>query len=73
MENQREKQIKVHENTVEKTFLDADQKSIASLFSKDFLTEEATYNFKKIYKCKINLIYKTSNKKKDKAKRFSKA
>ena len=50
-----------------KNFLDKDQKSIASLFSKDFLNEETLYELKKIVEVenKLNgdyLIYKTGNK-----------
>ena len=67
----REKQIKVIEYRVEKKFLDTDQKFVASLFSKDFLNEEATLELSKIVKMEIKLnrdylIYKTGNKKKDK-------
>ena len=48
-----------------------DEKSIASLFLKDFLNKEATYELNEIVekenKLNINdLIYKTGNKKKDK-------
>ena len=55
----------------QKIFLDADQKSIASLFSKDFLNEEATYKLKQIVEMENKLdrndfIYKTDNKKKNK-------
>ena len=62
IEDQVEKQIKALENIVEKEYLDTDQKSIASLFSKDFLNEEATYELNKIVEMenKINrddLIY----------------
>ena len=62
IEDQVEKQIKALENIVEKEYLDTDQKSIASLFSKDFLNEEATYELHKIVEMenKINrddLIY----------------
>ena len=75
IEDQGEKQIKALKNIVEKKYLDTDQKSIASLFSKDFLNEEATYELNKIVKMKnkINrddLIYKTGNKKNDKAYDF---
>ena len=75
IEDQREKQIKALKNIVEKKYLDTDQKSIASLFSKDFLNEEATYELNKIVKMKnkINrddLIYKTGNKKNDKVYDF---
>ena len=57
--------------TVEKKFSDTDGTSIASLFSKDFLNKEATYELNKIVEKenKLNrndLIYKTGNKKKDK-------
>ena len=43
-----EKQIKAFENRVEKNFLGTYHKPIASLFSKGFLNEEATYELKKI-------------------------
>ena len=71
IEKQGEKQIKVIEYRVEKMFLDTDQKFVASLFSKDFLNEEATLELSKIVKMEIKLnrdylIYKTGNKKKDK-------
>ena len=77
IEDQGEKQIKALENIVEKKYLDTDQKSIPSLFSKDFLNEEATYELNEIVemKNKINrddLIYKTGNKKNDKAYDFQK-
>ena len=42
IEDQEEKEIKEIETRTEKQLLDIDQKSILSLFSKDFLTEEAT-------------------------------
>ena len=63
------------ENIVEKKFLETHQKSIASLFSNDFLNKEATYELNKIVEMenKLNrddLIYKTGNKKKDKAYDF---
>ena len=50
-----------------KNYLDIDQISIASLFSKNFRNEEATYELHKIVELenKVNrdeLIYKTSNK-----------
>ena len=40
--------IKALENRVKKKFSDTDQKSIVSLFSKDFLNEEATHESNKI-------------------------
>ena len=51
------------------------KKSIASLFSKNVLNEEPTYEFNKIVEMenKLNrddLIFKTSNKKKDKTYGF---
>ena len=54
-----------------KKFLDTDQKSIASLFSKNFLNEEAISKLKKIVEMankldRNDLIYKTGNKKKGK-------
>ena len=63
--------MKAIQSRVKKTFLDANQKSIASLISKDFLNEEATYELTKIVEIenKLNrddLIYKTGNKKKEK-------
>ena len=71
IEKQGEKQMKAIQSRVKKTFLDANQKSIASLISKDFLNEEATYELTKIVEIenKLNrddLIYKTGNKKKEK-------
>ena len=77
IEKQGEKQIKALDNRVEKMFLDIDQKSIASLFSKNGLNEEATYKLNKILEMenKLNrdyLIYKTGNKKKDKTCNFQK-
>ena len=63
--------MKAIESRVKKKVLDANQKSIASLISKDFLNEEATYELSKIVEIenKLNrddLIYKTGNKKKEK-------
>ena len=71
IKDQGEKQIKVLENRVETFFSEADQKSIASFCSKDFVNEEATYELSKIVEMenKLNrdyLIYKTDNMKKDK-------
>ena len=62
---------------MEKNVLHTDQKSIASLFSKDFLNEGATYELNKSVKMKNkqnrdNLIYKTGNKKKNKSYDFQK-
>ena len=48
IEDQGEKQIKTIKNRVEERFLDTDKTSNASLFSKDFLNEEATYGLNKI-------------------------
>ena len=55
----------------------ANKKSIASLFSKNVLNEEPTYELKKIVEMenKLNrddLIFKTSNKKNDKTYDFYK-
>ena len=66
--------MKAIESRVKKKVLDANQKSIASLISKDFLNEEATYELSKIVEIenKLNrddLIYKTGNKKKEKIMR----
>ena len=66
--------MKAIESRVKKKVLDANQKSIASLISKDFLNEEATYELTKIVEIenKLNrddLIYKTGNKKKEKIMR----
>ena len=70
IEHHREKQINALENRIEKEFLDTDKKSITSLFSKDFLNENATLELKKkSQKWKINsinIICKACNKKKDK-------
>ena len=71
IKDQAEKQIKALENRVETFFSEADQKSIASFCSKDFVNEEATYELSKIVEMenKLNrdyLIYKTDNMKKDK-------
>ena len=54
-----------------KIFLDTDEKSIASLLSKELLNEEATPELNKILEMenklkRNNLINKTGNKKKDK-------
>ena len=67
--DQGEEQIKSLVNRVEKMFLDTNQKSIASLFFKDYLNEEATYELNKIVEDKNkldrdHLIHKTGNKKK---------
>ena len=56
--------------TESKNFLDTNWKSNASLISKDFLNEEATYELNKIVEIKSEryrdyLIYKTGNKNKD--------
>ena len=48
IEEQREKEIKALENRFEKNVLDRDQKSISSLFSKNVINEEATYELNKI-------------------------
>ena len=77
IENQGEKQINALENRVEKKFSDTGQKSIASLFSKDFLNEEVTYELNEIVEMenrlnRDNLIYKTGNKKKSKTYDFQK-
>ena len=66
--------MKAIESRVKKKVLVANQKSIASLISKDFLNEEATYELSKIVEIenKLNrddLIYKTGNKKKEKIMR----
>ena len=58
-----------------KSFLNTDKKSIASLFSKDFLNEEAIYELNKIVEMKNklnrdNFISKTGDKKKDKTYDF---
>ena len=76
-EDQGVKQIKTLQNRVEKNLLDTDQKLTTSLFSKDFLNEEATYELNKIVEMenKLNrnyLTYKTGNKKKDKTYDFQK-
>ena len=47
-EDQRKKYIKTAKNKDEKQILGTDQKSITSLFSKYFLTEEVIYELKKI-------------------------
>ena len=54
IEKQGEKQIKALENRVETKFLDIDQNSIASLFSKNYLNEEATYELNKVLKMENN-------------------
>ena len=72
IEDQREKQIKTVEDQGQKQIEALEnRKLVASLFSKDFLNEEATYNLNKDVemenKLDINhLIYKTCNKKKGK-------
>ena len=65
------KKNKSDQKQSQKRFLEADQKSIASLFLKDFLNEEATYELKKIVEMenklyRDDLIYNAGNKKKDK-------
>ena len=71
IEDQGEKQVKVLESRVEIKY-----KSLL-LFSKDFLSEEVTFELNKIVEMENNfhrngLIYKTGNKKKDKAYAFQK-
>ena len=61
-----------------KKSLDTDKKSIASLFSKDLLNEEATYELNKVVETenklnKDDLIYKTGNKRKDDLQKFETA
>ena len=48
IEDQGQEQIKANENRVKKTLLDTDQKSVTTLFQKDFLNEEAIYKLNKI-------------------------
>ena len=67
IEDRGEEQIKSLGNGAEKTFLDTDQTSIVSLFSKDNLNEEPTYELNKIVEMENKLdrndfIYKTGNK-----------
>ena len=71
IENEREIQIKGLENRVEKNFFRHRSKSVAPLFSKDFLYGEAICELSKIVEMenkfdRNNLIYKTGNNKKDK-------
>ena len=75
MENQVEK--KMDQKQSQKKFLGTDENSIVSLFSKDFVNEESTYELNKIVEMenKINgdnLIHKTDNNKKDKIYDFQK-
>ena len=75
IEDQGRKQVKALENRVEKNFLNTDQKSITSFFSKEFLNKEATCKLNKIAEMenrlnRNDLIYKTSNRKKDKTYDF---
>ena len=61
----------------QKELLNTDQKSIASLFPKDYINGEASYDLSKIIEMenklnRDNLIYKTGNKKKDKTYDFQK-
>ena len=77
IEKQGEKQAKAIEKRLEKNVLHTDQKSIASLFSKDFLNAGATCELNKSVKMKNkqnrdDLIYKTGNKKKNKSYYFQK-
>ena len=70
MKTKEKNKLKQNKNRVEKQLLDRDQKSVASFFSKDLLTEEAIYELNKIIEIeqKINsdhLIYETDDKKKD--------
>ena len=67
IEDRGEEQIKSLGNRAEETFLDTDQTSIVSLFSKDNLNEEPTYELNKIVEMENKLdrndfIYKTGNK-----------
>ena len=76
-EDQGGKKIKALQNRGEKNFLDTNQKSIASLFSNNFLNEESTYELTRIVEMenkldRNDLIYKTGNKKKDKTYDFQK-
>ena len=48
IENQGAKKIKATENRVKKQILDAYQKSVTSLFLRDFLSEEAVHELGKI-------------------------
>ena len=61
IEDQGEKQIKALENRTEKNFLDTKQKSITSLFPKDFLNEKATYELNKIVEMEYKLDRNDSN------------
>ena len=74
IEDQGEKQIEEIKNRDKKQLLDTDQKSITSLFAKDFLTEQAIYELNKItekkYIYRDDLIYKTGYKKKDETYNF---
>ena len=68
MEDQGGKQITAIESRTEKQLLQTDQKSIAALFSKDILAEEALDKLIKIIKIekevnRDDLIFKTDNKK----------
>ena len=73
IKDREEKQIKAIKTVLKQKILEADQKSIAFLFSNNFLNEKTTYEWDKIVEIenKFNrndLIYKTGNKKKDKLK-----
>ena len=64
------------EGKVQKQLLDTEEKSITSLFSKDFFSQEAAYELNKIKEIqqkinRDNSIYKTDHKKRDKTS-FSK-
>ena len=77
IQNQGKKEVKAIENRVEKKLLDTDQKSIAFLFSKEFLIEEAIYEFNKFAETekkitRSDFICKTGNKKKVKKYDFQK-
>ena len=54
MKIKEKKRIKTLANRAEKNFFDTNQKSVASLFSKDFLNEKPKY--------KLNEIVKMENK-----------
>ena len=75
MKTKEKKQIKAIEKRVKKQLLDTVQKSIASLFSGDFLTEDAIFVLNKIVEIeqkfnRDNFIYKASDKKEDKTYYF---
>ena len=68
------KQIKAIENRAVKQLLETGQKLFTHFFSKDFFSEEASYELNKIEQenNRDDIIYKTGNKRRDKTYYFRK-